>query len=44
MWTPPELRADDRHHLERVLRLRPTDALTVGDGAREVEALPVSEP
>ena len=29
----PELSADDRHHLERVLRLRPNDALTVGDGA-----------
>ena len=29
----PELAGDDRHHLERVLRLRPRDALTVGDGA-----------
>jgi 16S rRNA (uracil1498-N3)-methyltransferase len=29
----PELAADDRHHLERVLRLRPGDALTVSDGA-----------
>ena len=29
----PELGGDDRHHLERVLRLRPLDALTVGDGA-----------
>ena len=29
----PELAGDDRHHLERVLRLRPGDALTVGDGA-----------
>ena len=29
----PELSADDRHHLERVLRLRPGDPLTVGDGA-----------
>ena len=29
----PELADDDRHHLERVLRLRPGDAFTVGDGA-----------
>lgn len=29
----PELSADDRHHLERVLRLRSGDPLTVGDGA-----------
>ena len=29
----PELSDDDRHHLERVLRLRPGDHLTVGDGA-----------
>ena len=29
----PELGPDDRHHLERVLRLRPGDELTVGDGA-----------
>jgi 16S rRNA (uracil1498-N3)-methyltransferase len=29
----PELAPDDRHHLERVLRLRPGDELTVGDGA-----------
>ena len=29
----PELFDDDRHHLERVLRLRPGDHLTVGDGA-----------
>ena len=29
----PELSAEDRHHLARVLRLRPSDALTVGDGA-----------
>jgi len=28
-----ELDAGDRHHLERVLRLRPGDVLTVGDGA-----------
>lgn len=29
----PELAADDRHHLERVLRLRPGAPCTVGDGA-----------
>lgn len=29
----PTLSADDRHHLERVLRVRPGDPLTVGDGA-----------
>ena len=29
----PELSDDDRHHLERVLRLRYGDPLTVGDGA-----------
>ena len=29
----PELSRADRHHLERVLRLAPGDALTVGDGA-----------
>lgn len=29
----PELMDRDRHHLERVLRLRSGDALTVGDGA-----------
>ena len=29
----PELTPGDRHHLERVRRLRPGDALTVGDGA-----------
>lgn len=29
----PELSRADRHHLERVLRLTPGDALTVGDGA-----------
>ena len=28
----PELEAGDRHHLERVLRLRSGDPLTVGDG------------
>jgi 16S rRNA (uracil1498-N3)-methyltransferase len=29
----PELDPGDRHHLSRVLRLRPGDVLTVGDGA-----------
>jgi 16S rRNA (uracil1498-N3)-methyltransferase len=29
----PKLDDDDRHHLERVLRLRAGDPLTVGDGA-----------
>ena len=29
----PEPAVEDRHHLERALRLRPGDALTVGDGA-----------
>lgn len=29
----PVLADEDRHHLERVLRLRPGDPLTVGDGA-----------
>ena len=29
----PELDEDDRHHLERVLRLRPGQAVTVADGA-----------
>lgn len=28
----PELSADDRHHLERALRLRPGDLMTVSDG------------
>jgi 16S rRNA (uracil1498-N3)-methyltransferase len=28
----PALRDDDRHHLERVLRVRPGDPLTVADG------------
>lgn len=28
-----QLRDDDRHHLERVLRVRPGDPLTVSDGA-----------
>ena len=29
----PELEPDDRHHLDRVLRLRPGDPFTVSDGA-----------
>ena len=29
----PVVEGDDRHHLDRVLRLRPGDLLTVGDGA-----------
>ncbi|HKN40463.1 MAG TPA: RsmE family RNA methyltransferase [Acidimicrobiia bacterium] len=29
----PELATEDRHHLERVLRLRPGEQLTVSDGA-----------
>lgn len=29
----PELAPDDRHHLERALRLRRGDAITLGDGA-----------
>ena len=29
----PELAPDDRHHLERVLRLRPGEELTISDGA-----------
>jgi 16S rRNA (uracil1498-N3)-methyltransferase len=29
----PVLRDDDEHHLRRVLRIRQTDAITVGDGA-----------
>jgi 16S rRNA (uracil1498-N3)-methyltransferase len=29
----PELSGDDRHHLERVLRIRPGEELTVSDGA-----------
>jgi 16S rRNA (uracil1498-N3)-methyltransferase len=29
----PDLDPDDRHHLERVLRLRPGDAVSAGDGA-----------
>jgi 16S rRNA (uracil1498-N3)-methyltransferase len=30
--TAPELSAEDRHHLERVLRLRPGEDVTVSDG------------
>ena len=30
--TAPELSADDRHHVERVLRVKPGAALTVSDG------------
>lgn len=43
----PELRPDDRHHLERVLRLRRGAAVTVADGAgawRVVRFGPVLEP
>ena len=43
----PKLSDDDRHHLERVLRLRPGDPLTVGDGAgrwRGCRLGPVLEP
>ncbi|MBA2496045.1 MAG: RsmE family RNA methyltransferase, partial [Acidimicrobiia bacterium] len=43
----PELTPGDRHHLERVRRLRPGDALTVGDGAgrwRGVAFGPTLEP
>lgn len=29
----PELSDEDRHHLQRVLRLRPSDSLTITDGA-----------
>jgi 16S rRNA (uracil1498-N3)-methyltransferase len=29
----PELSSDDRHHLERVLRVRPGEAVTLSDGA-----------
>jgi len=29
----PELSPDDAHHIERVLRVRPTDRITVSDGA-----------
>ena len=30
--TAPALGADDRHHFDRVLRLRPGDVITVADG------------
>lgn len=43
----PELTPGDRHHLERVRRLRAGDALTVGDGAgrwRVVTFRPTLEP
>jgi 16S rRNA (uracil1498-N3)-methyltransferase len=43
----PELAADDRHHLERVLRLRAGAPLTVGDGRgafRPARFGPVVEP
>ena len=29
----PVLREDDEHHLRRVLRIRHTDSISVGDGA-----------
>ena len=37
----PELDDDDRHHLERVLRLRAGDPLMVADGAGSLAAGPV---
>jgi 16S rRNA (uracil1498-N3)-methyltransferase len=43
----PELDVDDRHHVERVLRLRPGDELTASDGAgawRRFRLGPVLEP
>jgi 16S rRNA (uracil1498-N3)-methyltransferase len=43
----PELTDDDRHHLERVLRLRPGDDVTVADGGgrwRRCRFGPVVEP
>jgi 16S rRNA (uracil1498-N3)-methyltransferase len=43
----PELRPPDRHHLERVLRLRPGTEITVGDGAgawRVVRLAPTLDP
>jgi 16S rRNA (uracil1498-N3)-methyltransferase len=43
----PELDEDDRHHLGRVLRLRPGDTITVGDGEgrwRRCAFGPVVEP
>ncbi|MGZ4693223.1 MAG: RsmE family RNA methyltransferase [Acidimicrobiales bacterium] len=40
----PELSADDRHHLSRVLRLRAGDALTVSDGAGSWRACRFGDP
>jgi 16S rRNA (uracil1498-N3)-methyltransferase len=43
----PELSADDRHHLERALRLRAAEEITVADGAgrwRRCRFGPVLEP
>jgi 16S rRNA (uracil1498-N3)-methyltransferase len=43
----PELTDDDRHHLDRVLRLRAGDLITLSDGAggwRECRFAPVLEP
>ncbi len=43
----PELRVADRHHLERVLRLRPGAEITVGDGVgawRVVRLAPTLDP
>jgi 16S rRNA (uracil1498-N3)-methyltransferase len=43
----PELRPPDRHHLERVLRLRPGTEITVGDGVgswRVVRLAPTLDP
>ena len=28
----PDLSSDDAHHLQRVLRIRPTDVISVSDG------------
>ena len=39
--TAPVLGADDRHHLDRVLRLRPGEVITVADGAGSLAALPL---
>ena len=40
----PTLAPADRHHLERVLRLRPGDRLTVGDGAGRFRPAIFGEP
>jgi len=40
----PVLSADDRHHLERVLRLRSGDALTAGDGAGRFRPTRLADP